>query len=83
MTRACPQCPIPYWRNEFPLDSYAELSYEHLAEYRSYAVKLRDSKVVFIHDRVHLQELVDRIDAAVKLKRDREAYWKKKNRTAQ
>ena len=51
------------------------LSYERLGELRQAAVKVKDSGFLYIHERTHLEEIIDRIDATVRLKRDRDEYW--------
>jgi hypothetical protein len=46
------------------------------------AVGVRDSGFVWQHEQTHLAEIVERIDATVRLKRERESYWSKKKRAA-
>jgi len=41
---------------------------------RQTAVKVRDSGFIWIHERTHLEEVVDRIDATVHLKHERDEY---------
>jgi hypothetical protein len=55
-------------------DPHLGWSYERLADLRQSAVKARDSGFILIHERTHLEEVVDRIDATVRLKRERDEY---------
>jgi hypothetical protein len=50
----------------------AELSYERLASIRKAACRLADSGVLFIHERMHMAEIIARIDAGVRLKHERD-----------
>jgi len=52
----------------------ADFSDERLAAIRTAACRLLDSGVLFIHERIHLTEIIARLDAAVRLKRERAAY---------
>lgn len=63
-------------------DPHLGWSYEQLAEVRQAAAKLKDSNFPGIHERTHLKEIIDRIDATVHLKREREEYWAAKKRQA-
>ena len=65
-----------------PSDRCAGWSYERLAELRQMAARVRDSEFVWQHEQTHLAEIVERIDATVRLKRERESYWSKKKRGA-
>lgn len=56
-----------------PADKQAEWSYERLAATRTAAAQLRDSGFVWTHERTHLDEIIKRVDATVKLKRERDA----------
>jgi hypothetical protein len=73
--------PIPQLR-QGPSDRCADWSYERLAELRQMAVRVRDSEFVWQHEQTHLAEIVDRIDATVRLKGERESYWSKKKQGA-
>jgi hypothetical protein len=50
----------------------ADLSYERLAAIRKAACLLADSGVVFIHERMHLTEIIARLDAGARLKHERD-----------
>jgi hypothetical protein len=50
----------------------ADLSYERLATIRKAACLLADCGVVFIHERMHLAEIIARLDAGVQLKHQRD-----------
>ena len=67
------QTPIRHM-NQGPSDKHAEWSNERLAATRTAAAQLRDSGFVWTHERAHLDEIIERIDATVNLKRQREAY---------
>ena len=56
-----------------PSDNHVEWSYERLATTRTAAVKLRDSGFIWTHEQTHLDEIIERIDATVNLKRERDA----------
>jgi hypothetical protein len=73
---------LPQWGQYAPSDRCADWSDERLAELRKMAVGVRDSEFVWRHERTHLAEIVERIDATVRLKRERESYWSKKKRAA-
>ena len=53
---------------------HLDWSYEWLTELRQAAVKVKDSGFPWIHEQTHLAEIVDRIDATVHLKRERDEY---------
>jgi hypothetical protein len=55
-------------------DPHLSWSYERLAEVRQAAARLRDSNFPWIHEQTHLAEIIDRIDATVRLKRERDQY---------
>jgi|HubBroStandDraft_1064217.scaffolds.fasta_scaffold16288_2 hypothetical protein len=55
-------------------DRCAEWSYERLRETRVSAARLLDSGFAGIHERTHLEEIIDRIDATISLKRQRDEY---------
>ena len=65
--------PIPRLR-QVASDPHLSWSYERLADLRQTAVKVRDSGFIWIHERTHLEEVVDRIDATVHLKHERDEY---------
>ena len=54
----------------------AKLSYERLAAIRATASQLRDSGVVYLHEQSHLNEIISRLDAAVRLEGEREGERK-------
>ena len=51
----------------------AKLSYERLAAIRTTASQLRDSGAVHLHEQSHLNEIISRLNAAVRLEGEREA----------
>ena len=58
------------------------MSYERLAELRQAVVKVKGTGFPWTHERTHLEEIVDRIDATVRLKRERdECQTTRKSRT--
>ncbi len=59
-------------------DRCAEWSYERLRETPVSAARLLDSGVAYMHERTHLEEIIDRIDATVSLKRQRDDYRKER-----
>lgn len=61
-------------------DPHLGWSYERLAALRAGAVKVRESAFVLIHERTHVDEIIERIDATVHLKRERDAYQASKNK---
>ncbi len=69
---------LPQWAS----DRCAGWSYERLGELRQMAARVRDSEFVWQHEQTHLAEIVERIDATVRLKRERESYWPEKKRAA-
>jgi hypothetical protein len=52
----------------------ADWSYERLASLRGTAAKVRDSEFIWPHERTHLEEVIERIDLTVSLKRQREEH---------
>lgn len=52
---------------------HADWSYERLGGLRQMAVQVRDSGFLWIHERTHVDEIIERIDATVGLKRERDA----------
>jgi len=71
------QDPIRHVR-QVASDTHAGWSYERLATLRAGAVKVRESGFLWIHERTHLDEIIERIDATVHLKRDAYQASKKK-----
>jgi hypothetical protein len=69
--------PIPPLRQSASLPEAAE-SYERLAELRQAAVTVKDSGFPWAHERTHLEEIISRIDATVRLKRERDEHHKTK-----
>ena len=65
--------PIPRL-SQVASDPHLGWSYERLAELRQIAVKVRDSGFPWTREQTHLAEIVDRIDATVHLKRERDEY---------
>jgi hypothetical protein len=61
-------------------DRCLDWSYERLGESRRAAVAVRDCGFLWDHERTHLDEIVDRIDATVSLKRQRDEYQKSRKR---
>jgi hypothetical protein len=61
-------------------DKHADWSYERLAALRGGAVNVRDSGFLWIHERTHLDEIIERVDATVQLKRERDAYQASKKK---
>jgi hypothetical protein len=57
----------------------AESSYERLAAARTAAAQLRDSGFIWIHERTHLDEIIERVDATVRLKRERDENARQRN----
>lgn len=55
-------------------DTHTDWHRERLAAVRRAAVQVRDSGFLWIHERTHLEEIIERIDATVKLKDERHAY---------
>ncbi len=53
---------------------YADWSHEQLSVIRQAAVQVRDSGFLWIHERTHLDEIIERVDATVNLKGERDAY---------
>jgi len=51
-----------------------DLTYEQLAATRQAACRLLNSGVLFITERNRMGEVIQRIDSAVQLKRERDAY---------
>jgi hypothetical protein len=67
-------------------DRHLDLPYERLASLRAAFAKVRDSDFLWQHERTHLEEVIERIDLTVSLKRQREEYQadkSKSERTAQ
>ena len=58
------------WTSNGPED----WSYERLTAIRSAACTLLGSGMLWIHERMHVGQVIARIDAAVHLKRERDAY---------
>jgi hypothetical protein len=56
-------------------DRHADRPYEWLASMRAAAAQVRDSGFLWQHEQVHIEEVIERIDATVSLKRQREEYW--------
>lgn len=61
-------------------DQHLDWSYEKLADLRQTAVKVRDSIFIWPHEQTHLEEIIDRIDATVSLKRQRDEYQASKRK---
>ncbi len=61
-------------------DTHAGWSYDRLATLRGGAVKVRESGFLWIHEQTHLDEIIERIDATVQLKRERDAYQASKKK---
>ena len=54
--------------------AHLDWSHERLTELRRSAVKVRDSGFPWVHERTHLEEIIDRIDATLHLKHERGVY---------
>lgn len=65
--------PIPRMR-QTASDRHLDWSYEKLADFRQAVAKVRDSDFLWQHERIHLEEVIDRVDATVSLKRQRAEY---------
>jgi hypothetical protein len=66
-------------------DRCIDWSYERLASLRGVVASVRDSEFIWPHERTHLEEIIERIDLTVSLKRQREEYQagkSKRERTA-
>jgi hypothetical protein len=66
--------PIPRLRQPAS-DRHVDRPYEWLASIRKAAAQVLDSGILWTHERTHMEEVIDRIDATVSLKRQREEYW--------
>ena len=73
MSQACVSCKLVRVRPAGASVDDAKLSYERLAAIRTAASQLRDSGVVYLHELSHLDEIIGRLDGAVRLKGEREA----------
>ena len=73
MSEACSSCKLVRAYPGGVSTDDAKLSYERLAAIRATASQLRDSGVVYLHEQSHLNEIISRLDAAVRLKGEREA----------
>ena len=66
---------------QVPSDRHIDWSYERLATLRQSAVQVRDSTFLWTHEQTHLDEVIERIDVTVQLKRERDAYQASKKRS--
>lgn len=55
-------------------DRCLDWPYERLASLRQAVAQVRDSELIWPHERAHLEEVIERIDLTVSLKRQREEY---------
>jgi hypothetical protein len=53
-------------------------SYERLAGTRAAAARVRDSGFTWIHEQAHLDEIIERIDATLRLKHERDQEAREK-----
>ena len=79
MSEACSSCKLVRAYPGGVSTDDAQLSYERLAAIRATASQLRDSGVVYLHEQSHLNEIISRLDAAVRLKGEREADQAKRS----
>jgi hypothetical protein len=63
-------------------DRHLDWPYERLASLRAEFARVRDSDFLWPHERTHLEEVIERIDLTVSLKRQREEYRAGKSRRA-
>lgn len=70
--------PIPKLNTFTPHPDRTDWSYERLADCRRVISQAKNSSFLWPHERTHLEEVIDRIDATVSLKRQREEYQKSK-----
>jgi hypothetical protein len=57
----------------------AEWTCDQLAATRTTAAQLRDSRFIWIHEQTHFEEIIERVDATVKLKRERDECARQRN----
>ncbi|HVB46067.1 MAG TPA: hypothetical protein VNF47_25625 [Streptosporangiaceae bacterium] len=65
--------PLPRIRQDASV-AHADWSYQRLTDLRQAAARVRDSGFLWTHERTHVEEVIDRIDATVSLKRERDRY---------
>jgi len=61
-----------------PSEQHLVWSYEMFAEFRQVVARVARSDFLWPHEQSHLEEVIDRIDATVNLKHEREKYRAKK-----